>query len=93
MRLFDPQNAHQSAEHRKAYAALSALVALVNFLAAVLFIIGSILFFNPASATTGTWMFLVGSIFFAVSPTLTLIREVTVAGPTVSRLGSRRRRA
>ncbi len=85
MRLFDPHNADQSAEHRRVYAWLSGIVVLVNFLAAVMFIIGSILFFKPSTATLGTWMFLIGSIFFAVSPTLALIRELTVARPVLAR--------
>ena len=47
---------------------------LVDFGAALLFVIGSILFFDPQWTYPGTWCFLVGSVFFAVKPTLRLAR-------------------
>lgn len=76
MAIFDPQNATHSPAVRRVYAQSSMLVALINFLAAIAFIVGSVLFFNTATTTTGTWLFLIGSIFFAVSPTVTLLREM-----------------
>jgi hypothetical protein len=47
---------------------------LVDFVAAALFVAGSILFLYPDLMRTGTWLFLFGSIFFALKPTLRLAR-------------------
>lgn len=47
-----------------------------DILIAVWFIAGSILFFNPATATAGTWMFLLGSIELAIRPSIRLLRHV-----------------
>ncbi|MBI1179444.1 MAG: hypothetical protein GC201_02735 [Alphaproteobacteria bacterium] len=46
----------------------------VDFGAAILFVIGSILFFYPDRQHAATWAFLVGSILFAVKPTLRVAR-------------------
>lgn len=47
---------------------------LVDFIAAALFVAGSILFLYPDLMRMGTWLFLFGSIFFALKPTLRLVR-------------------
>ncbi len=44
--------------------------------AAVLFIVGSILFFSSNTTYAATWLFLIGSLFFAMRPTTTLLREL-----------------
>jgi len=41
-----------------------------------MFVIGSILFFEPETTTAATWLFLIGSIFFGLRPTITMIREI-----------------
>lgn len=48
----------------------------MDFAAALLFIVGSVLFFYEATQRVGTWMFLVGSVCFALKPTLRLVREI-----------------
>lgn len=45
-------------------------------LIAVWFIIGSIMFFSPASTTTGTWFFLIGSIQLLIRPIIRLTRMI-----------------
>ncbi|ASU77441.1 hypothetical protein CDG81_02990 [Actinopolyspora erythraea] len=58
---------------RRRYEVLS----IVNdILIALWFMIGSVLFFWEATATEGTWLFLVGSIELAVRPMLRLSRRV-----------------
>lgn len=58
---------------RQRYETLS----IVNdFLIALWFIVGSILFFQPSTATAGTWMFLLGSIELVVRPVIRLTRQV-----------------
>lgn len=74
--MFDPRNSTRSARHRKIYAISALAYTVVDFLAAVLFVIGSILFFSSATTYAGTWLFLIGSILFGVRPTITLAREV-----------------
>lgn len=76
MSQFHPENEDRTERHCKTYASFEIAHTLVDFSAAVLFIIGSIMFFSDAWATMGTWMFLIGSIFFAVKPTLRLFREL-----------------
>lgn len=47
---------------------------LVDFAAALLFVTGSAFFLKPGFQGTGSWLFLVGSIFFAMKPTIRLVR-------------------
>ncbi|MEM7500182.1 MAG: YrhK family protein [Pseudomonadota bacterium] len=49
---------------------------VVDFLAAALFVIGSVMFFYEAWQVPGTWCFLIGSIFFGVKPSLKLARAM-----------------
>ncbi|MEM8760014.1 MAG: YrhK family protein [Pseudomonadota bacterium] len=49
---------------------------IVDFLAAALFVVGSIMFFYEAWVFPGTWCFLIGSVFFGVKPTLKLARAL-----------------
>ncbi|AXS42617.1 hypothetical protein D1F64_13785 [Breoghania sp. L-A4] len=49
---------------------------LVEFLAAVAFIIGSIFFFYESLMFAGTWLFLIGSILFGIRPAIRLVMEI-----------------
>ncbi len=75
MKIFDPRSKHASREHVRLYAFYELLFTIVDFSAAFLFIIGSILFFNEDTTYAGTWLFLVGSIFFGLKPCIRLVRE------------------
>ncbi|MGG7568412.1 YrhK family protein [Rhodovulum sp. DZ06] len=75
MRLFDPA-AHNAAENREIHAATEILYTAVDFTAAALFVIGSVMFFSEAWQNAGTWLFLVGSVCFALKPTIRLAREL-----------------
>ncbi len=68
----DPRTSRQYALYEIAYT-------FVDFTAALLFIVGSVFFFYDDLQRTGTWLFLVGSICFALEPTLRLVREVHLA--------------
>lgn len=46
-----------------------------DLLIAAWFIVGSILFFNEATTTLGTWLFLIGSVELAIRPTIRLTRH------------------
>jgi hypothetical protein len=76
MQLFRPENRIKTAEHQRIYAIFEIWYTAVDFAAAFLFIVGSIFFFWPDTETTGTWMFLVGSVCFALKPTIRLLREL-----------------
>ncbi|MEO0388711.1 MAG: YrhK family protein [Pseudomonadota bacterium] len=76
MTLFHPDRRELSARHKRLWALYEILTTLVDFLAAVLFVFGSILFFREETVTLGTWLFLAGSLFFALSPTIRLTREL-----------------
>lgn len=78
-RLFDPRNREISEHQARRYAMFEALHTNVDFLAAFLFVIGSVLFFFPELQTAGTIGFLVGSLFFAAKPSIRLSREVWLA--------------
>lgn len=49
---------------------------LNDLLVAIWFIVGSVLFFSPATSTAGTWLFLIGSVQLAIRPAIRLSRRV-----------------
>nr|WP_321442065.1 YrhK family protein [uncultured Hyphomonas sp.] len=62
--------------HRQVYVAYGTVYDCVDALAAIMFIIGSVLFFKTSTVTAGTWLFLIGSVFFAVRPVVHVVRDV-----------------
>jgi len=78
--IFTPHHrTDQNAAWRHRYAVYELIYTAIDFGAAVLFVIGSIMFFLEAWVGVGTWLFLIGSILFACKPTLRLVREVHLA--------------
>ncbi len=75
MKLFNPDNHTRSAGHKKIYAYCELAYTIVDFSAAALFVVGSVLFFSAQTTYFGTWLFLIGSIFFGLRPTIKLFRE------------------
>lgn len=64
---------HEELRIRGIYEALS----ITNdFLAGVLFVVGSILFFWESTTITATWFFLVGSVLFVARPMIRLVRRI-----------------
>ncbi|MCF1505776.1 YrhK family protein [Afifella sp. H1R] len=76
MAFFDPQNNTQTARHRRLYALYEIAFTTVDVSAAVLFVVGSALFFYPELETPAIWCFLIGSICFAMKPTIRIVREL-----------------
>ncbi|MBN8291766.1 YrhK family protein [Rhodobacter sp. NTK016B] len=76
MKLFAPGNRHASADHARIWATYEIAYTMVDFSAAGLFIVGSVLFLWESTVTIGTWMFIVGSICFGLKPTIRLAREI-----------------
>lgn len=79
MRLFDPRDRRISAAQARRYALFEILHTAADFLAAFLFIAGSVMFFSEQTKTAGTVCFLIGSLFFAAKPSIRLVREVWLA--------------
>ncbi|MBP1850660.1 YrhK family protein [Rhizobium halophytocola] len=75
MALFRPENRTKSQRNRRIYAIYEIAYTLVDFSAAFLFLIGSVLFFYKSLETPAIWCFVIGSVFFALKPTLRVIRE------------------
>lgn len=76
MRLFDPENRTRSAEHKRIYALYELAYTINDFGAALMFVIGSIMFFSEKWTHFGTWLFLIGSIMFGLRPAIKLAREL-----------------
>ena len=76
MVFLDPDLRSKSTRHTRVYALYEVAYTAVDVMAAVLFIIGSVLFFSPNLQEAGTWCFLIGSIFFAAKPALRIVREI-----------------
>lgn len=80
MKLFRTRRFDASPKHRSVYSAYEIAYSVIDLFAAVLFIVGSILFLDEATVYAGTWLFIIGSVFFAARPTVRLARELHLAG-------------
>lgn len=87
MATFDQSNRTRSHEHRQTTRRYEIFRTLVEFLAAVCFIIGSMLFFYDNLQTEATWLFLIGSILFAARPTIRLALELRLDDLPIPHLG------
>lgn len=79
MKLFRARRFDQTHRHRKVYSIYELIYSAVDLLAAIAFIVGSILFFYKSLMEAGTWLFLIGSIFFALRPSVRMARELHLA--------------
>ena len=75
MAFFNPQNRNRSDRTRKIYAVYEIAYTLVDFLAALLFLVGSAMFFYAELENPAIWCFVVGSAFFLMKPTIRVVRE------------------
>lgn len=73
--IFRHDAAERSEAAQRFYARVELAYTLIDFAAALSFVVGSILFFYEATQVSATWFFLIGSLFFAAKPTLRLWRE------------------
>ncbi len=76
MKLFSTLSHEQTPEQRRLYALTEVAYTMVDFGAALCFIVGSIFFFYDSLMFAATWLFLIGSFLFAAKPTIRLWREV-----------------
>ncbi|WP_373636529.1 YrhK family protein [Yoonia sp. BS5-3] len=76
MRIFNPDNHAKSDQHKRLYAICEVAYSAIDFSAALLFIVGSVLFFDESTTYIATWLFLVGSVLFGMRPAVKLYREI-----------------
>lgn len=74
-RLLDPHLADLTPAHVALFWRYQIVRTLVDFGAVVCFVIGSVLFFFAGTTTAADWLFLVGSILFALKPTIDVVRS------------------
>lgn len=79
MAFFRHDRAQDNAATRRIYAAFELAYTIVDFVAALCFVVGSVMFFFERLTYAGTWFFVVGSVCFALKPTLRLLRELRMA--------------
>jgi hypothetical protein len=77
--IFDADHSHDTEDQRRRYAAYEIAYTVVDFTAALCFVLGSVCFYYDRLMTLGTTLFLVGSLCFAAKPSLRLIRELRMA--------------
>ncbi|MBS8226609.1 YrhK family protein [Vannielia litorea] len=76
MKLFRHENRERNHDTRRIYALYELAYTLVDFGAAICFLIGSVLFFWPSVETPAIWLFTIGSLLFLAKPAIRLAREV-----------------
>lgn len=77
--LFSHDHRTGTDRQRHTYALFEVAYTLLDFIAAICFVVGSVMFFSDDWQIPGTWLFLIGSICFALKPTLRLSRELKLA--------------
>ncbi len=75
VRLLDPVLEDLTPHHVALYWRFQIVRTLVDFGAAVCFVIGSVCFFFTTTTRAADWLFLVGSILFAAKPTIDVVRS------------------
>ena len=76
MALFTDENRQLTPQSRRIFALYEIARTTVDFLAAISFLVGSVLFFKETTQYQATWLFVIGSVFFCLKPTLKLSREI-----------------
>lgn len=77
--LYYHANRQRSERTRRFYARVELAYTVVDLLAALCYIAGSVLLFLPRFETGATCFFVAGSCLFAVKPTMRFWREIRLA--------------
>lgn len=75
VKLLDPTLNDLSPHHLEVFWRYQVVRTSVDFGAAACFVVGSLFFFSTSTTLAADWLFLVGSILFAVKPTIDLVRS------------------
>ncbi|PYE83902.1 YrhK family protein [Pseudoroseicyclus aestuarii] len=76
MKLFHHANGETTRETRHLWACYEVAYTAVDFTAAATFLIGSIMFYWSSLNTPAVTLFVIGSLCFALKPTIRLVREL-----------------
>ena len=77
--LFSHDHRHAGPRSQRIYALFEIVYTLVDFGAAFLFLVGSVMFLYDDWTHFGTWLFIIGSVLFCAKPTIRLLRELKLA--------------
>ncbi len=75
MKIFDSRNRLHTKNHAEIVRSYEIIRTVIEFCAALCFVAGSVLFFYDDYIYAGTWLFVIGSLFFAFRPTIRLLLE------------------
>ena len=75
MKLLDPSLPGRSPLHLALFWRYQIVRTLVDFGAAACFVVGSAFFFFTETEIAADWLFLIGSILFALKPTIDVVRS------------------
>jgi hypothetical protein len=76
MKLLDPVLNDLTPRHVEIFWRYQVVRTAVDFGAALCFVVGSAFFFFASMTTPADWLFLVGSILFAIKPTIDMVRSL-----------------
>ncbi|MCL2582047.1 MAG: YrhK family protein [Streptosporangiales bacterium] len=76
MRILDPTLHTLSPRHLEVFWRYQLVRTGVDFGAACCFVVGSICFFYASLDIPAAWLFLIGSILFAVKPSIDMVRSL-----------------
>ena len=74
MAALDPNLDTLTPRHSEIYRRYQLVRTVISFGAAACFVVGSVLFLSPSTTGTAARLFLIGSLMFAVKPTIDMIR-------------------
>jgi hypothetical protein len=75
MKLLDPVLNDLTPKHIELYWHYQVVRTAVDFGAVACFVVGSAFFFFASTTRAADWLFLVGSLFFALKPTIDMVRS------------------
>jgi len=78
-KLFDHSVRTATLKHAEAVRKYELYRTIVEFFAAQCFLLGSNFFFYDSLMYAGTWLFVIGSVLFAIRPTIRLVLELRLA--------------
>lgn len=76
MRILDPALKDLSPRHMEIFWRYQVVRTGVDFSAACCFVVGSVFFFYASMSFPADWLFLIGSLLFAVKPTIDMVRSL-----------------
>lgn len=76
MKILDPTLHNLTPRHIEIFWRYQVVRTGVDFSAACCFVLGSVFFFSESLSKPADWLFLIGSILFAVKPTIDMVRSL-----------------